>query len=217
MRKLAPFVICLLCVSCAALRLERRLPPKLKAWYKHHSVIMEYRVSKEIDAKKPMERDYWLRLPNGFKMKYMEMFWEMRETGMEEEYKHRQEVANTCFRGEGVDGEYTDRGRIMLLCGQPDYQDFRDERGDLYQEGEEKWGYAKQEGKRWFQYWGYWHGFGFFQNLRWIVFEYDALERWRYVPSTESLDMEFLEYWRFRMAPTPEGWQLWEKALLEGQ
>ena len=200
----------LLLIVCSTLRLERGLSPEFKLFYDQHKVIMEYKVPHYIDQKKPEERSYFLKLPPDKQRQYIKLFWEIREIGMEEEYKIRLGVVKKWFRFEGIDPWHTDLGRTMLLCGQPFDEQYRDQNGNPYNEGEELWNEARQAGKRWFRHWLYWHGQGFFQQVITITFEWDGL-RWRYMQSADTLIQRFVEYWKFRMAPTDEGWELWGK------
>ena len=213
MKKYIVGVLVLLLSACFLNTLYKGLTKAQKQWYEHHYLLMEYPVPPEVSPKKPSELSYFAKLSPEHKDLYIRMFWKIREIGMEDEYKLRLKVANILFRGEGVDGEKTDRGRVLLVLGQPDYQEFRDQYGNLYNEGEERWGYARQRGNRFFQLWGYWHGVGFFQHIIWVIFEFDDAERWRYRPTNDSLEREFFQYWRWRMAPTPDGWKEWLKEV----
>ena len=201
----------LLLIVCSTLKMERGLSPTHKKFYDHVWLIMETRVPKDIDPKQPYERVYFLKLTPEQKDKYIKLFWEMREVDAEKEYQFRTELATKAFRGEGIDGEKTDRGFILLLCGQPDYLECVDQNGDYYNAGEEEWGYAEQAERRWFQKWIYWYGQGFFRQLVPVWFEYDKTRTWHYIPSTDSQQKSFIDYCRWRLGPTPEGWDLWRK------
>jgi GWxTD domain-containing protein len=193
--------------SCSLYYLESHLDPAIRTWYEQHYIIMEYPIPKDLGN--GTERTYFLRLPRELQGLYISKFWDIREIGTKEEYDLRIRVATKFFRGEGIDPWQTDLGRIMLLIGQPFDEQFRDERGTLYQEGEEQWGYARQEGRRWFRLWLYWWGEGFFQQIMTLYFEWDGIDRWCFMEPTDTLRREFMMYWRWRMAPTPEGWDLW--------
>jgi GWxTD domain-containing protein len=61
---------------------------------------------------------------------WLDKFWEKRdptpETQKNEariEYERRVEIANTLFSRSGKSGTMTDQGRVLLLYGQPDYED----------------------------------------------------------------------------------------------
>jgi len=195
--------------SCSLYNLERKLNPGIRAWYEKHWVIMEYPIPK--DMGKGSERGYFLRLPVERQILYISKFWDMREIGMEEEYRYRLAVCAGMFRGEGIDTWMTERGRVMLLYGPPFDEQHRNERGELYNEGEEGWGYARQEGRRWFKHWFYWHGAGFWQQLIILKFEWDGIDKWRYIEESDWEHRSFKQYWQWRMAPTPEGWKLWQE------
>lgn len=199
----------ILLVACGTIRLERHLPKDVKEFYDKHWVIMEAKVPKEVDPKAPTERAWFVRLLPDRQREYIESFWAIREIGMDEEYALRLKVCETWFRGEGIDAWQTERAQALLLCGQPFDERHMDENGVYYNEGEEQWNYAKQPGRHWYKVWYYWHGFGFFQQIIPLSFEWDGLGRWRALPLFDEQQRRFVEYWRWRMAPTPEGWQEW--------
>lgn len=200
-------------ITCVTLKLERGLPNDIKAWYDLHQVIMDSYPPKPLDMIQRSERKMFLTLPVEKQRQYIQMFWTVREEGLQEEYKLRLQIAAKWFRGEGIPGHLTDRGRAMLLFGQPNYMEFRDQNGQLYNEGEERWGYAKRGGYRWFQIWIYWHGQGFFQRLIRHYFEYDSRDCWRDIPNDDYEYRQFVDYWRWRMGPTEDGWKIIQEFL----
>jgi GWxTD domain-containing protein len=192
--------------------LERHLDTQEKQWYDQHWVIMEYPVPKEISANQETERSYFLHLTPDLQRKYIEYFWTIRDQidFTREEFVSRIDIANKWFRGEGLDGYLTDRGKIMLLCGQPDWLEFRDSRGNTYIEGDEQWFYNRNN--KYYQQWIYWYGVGFWQQLIRLTFVYDEISGWHYLESTDTIIQGFIQYHRWKTAPTKEGWELWRKA-----
>jgi GWxTD domain-containing protein len=67
------------------------------------------------------EKSQWSDLKGvDAKRRFMSDFWRQRGAGVREEYLSRVAYANTNFRVLGRDGFKTDRGRVMILYGQPD-------------------------------------------------------------------------------------------------
>jgi GWxTD domain-containing protein len=201
-------VALLLSAGCVSVRLENSLPPKIRAWYDEHYFIMEYQVPAEVDRKCPTERFYFLKLTPDLREKYIELFWQMREIGMKEEYDLRLEVCRKWFKGEGINPLRTDQGQVMLLCGQPDYVEFRDQNGELYMEGNEEWEYLGP-GERRFQIWKYWFGQGIWQQLIDIRFEWLGSKKWQVEREYSQVQQMFFDHWKWRTAPTEDGWRLW--------
>ncbi len=114
-------VVCFLLVgsflysSCHLYQLERKLDPVYAEFYSK----VRYIITKE-------ERKTFLELPDQERKKFIEEFWQRRdpdphteENEFKTEYFDRMERANELFRGEGVEGWQTDRGRIYILFGPP--------------------------------------------------------------------------------------------------
>lgn len=202
------FVVFCLC-ACMTISLEKKLPKEIRNWYDLHSVYMDTQVPKEIDAKKPTEKMYFLRMTDQQRRKYINLFWEIREIGAKEEFQLRYRIAQAVFK-EGRQGWQTDRGWLMLLCGQPDYVEYRDENGQPYMEGNEEWTNLG-EGERCFQIWRYWTPRG--TDLIDFVFEWKITGTWELRPYYDGRLINFINYWKWRMAPVDEGWELWAKEM----
>jgi GWxTD domain-containing protein len=202
-------VALLLSTGCVSMRLENNLPPKIRAFYDEHYFIMEYKVPADIDRKCPTEREYFLKLSPTLQEKYIELFWKIREIGMKEEYDLRLEVANKWFKGEGMDGYKTDRGRIMLICGQPDHE-FWYLDDELYLGGGEEWIDLTQH--KITLVWKYWWGSGLASLIE-LWFYYDNNRRWKFIEPMDKEIQDFMYYWRWRTAPTKDGWRLWQEAI----
>ena len=106
----------LLLASCATTRLKSRLDPLSEEFYSTVSYIITREESK-----------IFLELPPSARTKFIDEFWERRdstpETGMneyKEAYFDRIEEANRLFKGGGRPGWLQDRGRIYVLFGPPD-------------------------------------------------------------------------------------------------
>jgi GWxTD domain-containing protein len=192
------------------LQLERGLDKETQDWYAQHRFIMEYNVPKDLGGKS--EREYFLRLSSESKNKYMKSFWDIREIGMQEEWSLRMSVVKRWFRGEGIDPWNTDMGRIMLLLGQPFEEQFRDQYGNPYLEGAQEW-MRERETIIYYRIWLYWHGSGFFQQIYYVRFRWDGINSWRYIDNTDAMYQNFITYWKWRMAPTPDGWELWRSKI----
>lgn len=101
--------------SCYLYRLERKLDPE----YAEFLSKVRYIITKK-------ERKTFLELPDKERKKFIEEFWQRRdpdpyteENEFKTEYFNRMERADELFRGEGVEGWQTDRGRIYILFGPP--------------------------------------------------------------------------------------------------
>ncbi|UCC40455.1 MAG: GWxTD domain-containing protein [Candidatus Aminicenantes bacterium] len=100
------------------------------------------------------ERKIFLELPDSEKEKFKEEFWERRDPNPETEenefkmeYFSRIEQSDELFLGEGRPGWLTDRGRIYILFGSPQYREtHRIESSDpssfLYRRCGEIWHYG---------------------------------------------------------------------------
>jgi len=112
--------------SCVTFRLEnqlKKLSPAISQWYKVHSILMETKIPRWIDERGGSEKMHFLRLPQEIQLKYIQMFWEIRTEGARGEYYNRIAMANKSYR-EGKPGWKTDRGKILILCGFPQYRRF---------------------------------------------------------------------------------------------
>jgi GWxTD domain-containing protein len=112
------FVFFLL-LSCASLRLEKSLSPAHKEFLSK----VRYIITSE-------ERKAFLNLPPSERDKFIEEFWKKRDPDpttevneFKEQYFARIEEAKKLFRGEGVEGWLTERGRIYILLGPPEQRE----------------------------------------------------------------------------------------------
>jgi GWxTD domain-containing protein len=226
------FIISLLYLaSCATYRLECRLPKDIKSWYEVHACIMMTHLPGWIDAKKSTEVSFFLRLPNSLKREYMKIFWEIRPEGARETFYSQLEMANAVCRDESRSaGWRTDRGRLILIAGLPDYIEpymFDDTSGNfvLYTPGEEEWGnpYTDDNRPRYYQTWKYWQYLegGFLNQMVEFTFCYAGINHWRLVLSVDSAQRHFLDYRIARLSPDENGWDRlygWlSKRLANGQ
>ncbi len=115
----AAFCLFLLASSgCGYYRLEKRLDPINKEWLTH----VGYIITSE-------ERKLFLDLPAPEKDQFKQEFWARRDPDLSTEenefkitYETRIESANNIFRSEPRQGYLTDRGRIYVLFGPPQYR-----------------------------------------------------------------------------------------------
>ncbi len=105
--------------SCRLYNLERKLDPVNAEFLSH----VQYIITKE-------ERKIFLELPDSEKEKFKEEFWKRRdpdpgteENEFKQEYMDRLEKANELFTSEGKAGYLTDRGRIYILFGPPQFRE----------------------------------------------------------------------------------------------
>jgi len=105
--------------SCRLYNLERKLDPVNAEFLSQ----VRYIITKE-------ERKIFLELPDAEKDKFKEEFWKRRdpdprteENEFKIEYMNRLERANELFVSEGRQGYLTDRGRIYILFGPPEYRE----------------------------------------------------------------------------------------------
>ena len=101
--------------SCRLSELEKNLSPENAEFLS----LVKYIITKE-------ERKIFLELPDEKKEEFKKEFWKRRDpdTGTEENefqelYFERIEDANRIFRGEGIPGYLTQRGRVYILYGPP--------------------------------------------------------------------------------------------------
>jgi GWxTD domain-containing protein len=123
--------------SCHLYQLERKLNPV----YAEFLSKVRYIITKE-------ERKIFLELPDQEKKKFIEEFWQRRdpdpfteENEFKTEYFNRMERADELFRGEGVEGWQTDRGRIYILFGPPTERIIHPLGGDPSDRRQEIWYY----------------------------------------------------------------------------
>jgi len=120
-----------LLLACLTMRLERNLPTDLKQWYDEHRVIMGGLLPNELcpAGKRLVEREYWLRLSPDLQREYIKVFWKLRWNECEAEWKARIAWADKFFYVGGRKGSKTDRGNVLIICGQPmDSQEYPDTR-----------------------------------------------------------------------------------------
>jgi GWxTD domain-containing protein len=105
--------------SCRLYNLERKLNPVNAEFLSQ----VRYIITKE-------ERKIFLELPDSDKEKFKEEFWRSRdpdpttdENEFKMEYMDRLERTNELFIGEARPGYMTDRGRIYILFGPPEYKE----------------------------------------------------------------------------------------------
>ena len=200
-------VLVVILSACATWRLERALSSDVAKWYDQHRHIMQYRVPDRI-AKKQTEMDYFLHLTPALQRFYIKQFWGIRFPNAEEDFKTRIKLANAAFRNEGQDGWRTDRGILLLMCGQPDYIDFFTSDGQVCFENNADWETDEIQ-----QIWRYWLGAGLTQliEFRFIWSYRDKV--WR-LDKVYSLDqLQFIQYQQSLMAPTEDGWDRWLEAI----
>lgn len=105
--------------SCRLYKLEQKLDPENAEFLSK----VRYIITKK-------ERKVFLELPDAEKEEFKEEFWKRRdpdpdteENEFKMEYYNRIERADELFVGEGRDGWMTDRGRIYILFGEPDFRE----------------------------------------------------------------------------------------------
>ncbi len=105
--------------SCRLYKLERKLDPVNAEFLSK----VRYIINKK-------ERKIFLELPDSEKEEFKEEFWKRRdpdpdteENEFKMEYFNRIERADELFMGEGREGWLTDRGRILILFGEPDFRE----------------------------------------------------------------------------------------------
>jgi len=105
----------MLLASCSSYNTEKKLNPDEQEFLSKVRFI----ITKQ-------ERKVFLRLPESERKAFIEEFWVKRdpdplteENEFKLEYSARIENANRLFRGEGIPGWLTDRGRILILFGPP--------------------------------------------------------------------------------------------------
>jgi GWxTD domain-containing protein len=103
------------CSACRLVNLERNLGPVNADFLSK----VRYIITRD-------ERKIFLELPDSEKPRFIEEFWKRRdpdpsteENEFKIEYFIRIEVATKLFRGEGLAGWITDRGRIYVIFGPP--------------------------------------------------------------------------------------------------
>jgi len=145
MRKKSSFlflilVSCLmLLASCQSYQLKKKLSPDEQEFLSKVRFI----ITKE-------ERQIFLRLPASERTAFIEEFWAKRdpdpkteENEYKKEYFSRIEKANHLFRGEGIPGWLTDRGRVYILLGPPfSRKTYYTDSHEAYSRGREVWYYG---------------------------------------------------------------------------
>ncbi|MGD9346688.1 MAG: GWxTD domain-containing protein [Candidatus Aminicenantes bacterium] len=114
-RILIIFSCIILFALCKSFQLEKSLNPEEKEFLSQVRFI----ITKE-------EKNIYLRLPESDRKAFVEEFWAKRdpdplteENEFKIEYYSRIESANRIFRGEGIPGWLTDRGRMYIIFGPP--------------------------------------------------------------------------------------------------
>ncbi len=107
-------------ISCSALRLELRLSPPIKEWYRQYWPLMEGAVPVKIDPRARKEREYFLRLPAELQERYLNLFWSLRDEETKKIYEERLGIVNRLYKEAALPGCLTDRGKVYLICGPPD-------------------------------------------------------------------------------------------------
>ena len=210
-KKIASLVLLTFLISaCSLYRLERKLPDDIKAWYKIHVFLMESKVPIWLDArfdKEISERRHFLTLSEDWQRAYMKYFWRIRTEGLKWAFEERMAAANQAFR-EGRPGWQTDRGKIFIKFGVPQFAQSYMERS----------GYADRDIDGYaVLVWGYYFG----SNIVQYVFRFVSPNSWRADFSnrlaTMGAQMEhhrwFVETW----GPTQEGWETWGSYLYSQQ
>jgi len=140
------FFLPALYTSCASrmIRLERKLGLEDAEFLYQVDYIMT-----------KAERKIYLELPDSEREQFKEDFWKRRdptpdteENEFKKEYYNRLDAANELFRDERKEGYLTDRGRIFILFGPPQYREIhltenRDPQSPLYRKCGEVWYYGR--------------------------------------------------------------------------
>lgn len=212
--------VALLFSSCATFKLTRQLDKPLRGWLELHQSIMGAKVPKWLDERGGTEKGHFLRLSKEMQEKYMSMFWDMREEELEGIFKDRIDTANRQFGLGGKEGWRTDRGYILLACGEPQFMrqvtvsdmlfDFRSNprnRGRDFITPDHDF-----DGTVYYHWDYYWRSMGVQ-----FIFKYSRSGYYLYYGgiTTSSNHINFMDYSRKLFAPTEDGWYLWGNTLLE--
>ena len=216
------FMLTTLLTDCTTLRLERNLNPHIREWYELHAVLMESKIPWYMnvigheddgtvicDHKTISEQLYFLRLSEELQRKYISVFWEMRIPGLDEVFYSRVEAANEIFDDEGKIGWKTDRGRIFIIVGEPDYiYVYNRYRAGLPSDSDLTGGYIQQ--------WSYYSR----ANMAVYYFCWKPPAQWERCVDRGTLSMasscvRFEKECKAFFAPTEEGWMLWDTILDE--
>lgn len=206
-------------ISCVTLRLENRLKklsPAIAVWYEIHNILMETKIPRWIDDRGGREKTHFLRLPQEMQFAYMKMFWEMRMEGLREEYYTRLITANRLFDSEGKAGWKTHRGRVLILCGIPQYKRYVTIYDMAMQNrGNPDWQQPQYSNEGYvYEIWEYYQQ----GCLVRYIFKYSAPDTWRgdYLSLYSTGEQARLEkQCRELFAPTKNGWDLWGNILLQ--
>jgi GWxTD domain-containing protein len=201
----------MLMLSCVTYRLEHRLPADIWNWYELHQNIMQAKVPDYIDAKKSTEARYFLGLSTELQYKYMKLFWKIRWIEAKTAFETTLKIANAAFRGEGLDGWRTERGRMLLQLGQPDdayqYKISTNGESQSSNEGQEMWdGYNKH-----YQVWCYRYGGGFLVNTVSFIFEFGSQRRWTFNGVMNTDQIRYFDWYQHQMSPLD--WNLWLEVI----
>lgn len=226
MKKYFIIILSLLFSFCATFKAERKLDSKTREWYELHSLIMTSKVPYWVLGikKEVREYQYFLKLPSKLQKLYIEHFWDIRGdefiTGddLKKEFYERVKQANIMCRLESRHaGWRTDRGRIIVIAGLPDYVDsykldpFTEEL-EPYFLGDEEWDvpFTDENQPKYFLIWSYWKYENSFRNqLIRFKFFYAGHGRWRLVYESETEQRAFLDYRVSLIAPNDNGWARW--------
>jgi GWxTD domain-containing protein len=204
-RLVIPVVVSVVILTaCAIYHLEQSLPKDIREFYELHRNVMLYPVPEYVSPKKMIEAHYFLRLPTAQQRAYMKIFWDIRFLDAKANFALRVKLAKSAFRGEGRDGWRTDRGILMLQCGQPDYIDFEDSTGQLCLDDTHEWSTEQIR-----QTWSYWAGSGLTHMIKFTFVWVYRDRTWRF-EGVHGLDqIDFIQYQQNLMAPTDDGWASW--------
>ena len=187
-------VILVLIAACVTYRLEHRLTPEIRNWYRWHSVLMDTKCPWTKDGK--TEGFLFLRMGPAQQRVYIANFWAYRMPGLRQIYTNRIAVVRGMFRIERPGHEHmTDRGQLVLLAGYPDITTTLNSYGEMGSEFDrEVW-----------QEWNYLSGS---LDIRYY-FKFTYPTEWRTEPAQLEFRSEqrlFENRCRGEFAPTTDGW-----------
>jgi len=211
------------CYYKAPITLPKEKQEELKAFVEKHEILMTYIiVPKEIvmltynKNKEMSEYNYFRKLPAELQLKYVELYWKIRNDFLKKEYEDRIAIANQLFKHERLHNAYnTDRGWILVICGFPDYVDTYkiDNRGDMT--------YTFEDDLLWedpnvsvFQIWRYWYyPSGLRNHLIIFRFDYNFAQRtWRINEQLLGAEqIRFIYHKAEYFAPLE--WDIWKEVL----
>jgi GWxTD domain-containing protein len=195
--------LAVLALGCSTLRLERRLDAQAKDWYWQHWPLMEGRVPGPIDNQERIERVYFLRLPTELRDRYQHLFWAMRDEEVRKVYEERLRTVTRLYREPALPGWMSDRGKVYLICGQPDYIEDR---------GEDAYNFLGSSIEGWkVEHWNYQRGamlydvYFVWKSDRWVLDFYSVTGVADFRQLWEACLKEF--------SVGEDGWNLWAGEL----